>query len=234
MSQKSKVAVIGTGGTISSIGRDELDVQNYLSLGRMHDAAGMIATFPTASRFADLIPVAFPPIPSTDMDFPGWAEMLRLIEATEAAHPDVAGFVILHGTATLEETAYALNLTAKTERTIVVTGAQRPSTGLSTDAAANFVDAVRVASDARARGLGVLVVTNNEIHAAREVTKSSTWRLQTFNSPSTASPCVSAPRTDRSAVKTSRHPRVSTFPIAMPDATARPSGRSLLLVQRAL
>ncbi|MGF1649360.1 MAG: asparaginase [Hyphomicrobiaceae bacterium] len=183
MSQKSKVAVIGTGGTISSIGRDELDVQNYLSLGRMHDAAGMIATFPTASRFADLIPVAFPPIPSTDMDFPGWAEMLRLIEATEAAHPDVAGFVILHGTATLEETAYALNLTAKTERTIVVTGAQRPSTGLSTDAAANFVDAVRVASDARARGLGVLVVTNNEIHAAREVTKSSTWRLQTFKSP---------------------------------------------------
>ncbi|MEO1695106.1 MAG: asparaginase [Pseudomonadota bacterium] len=183
MTALPKVAIIGTGGTISSIGRDEMDVVDYVTLGKMHDAAGMIAAFPSASRFGDLIPVAFPPIPSTQMDYAAWAELNRLIEETCAAHVDLAGIVILHGTASLEETAYALSLTTASPVPVVVTGAQRPSTGLSTDAAANMTNAVRVAIAPEVQGLGVLVVLNDEIHAARDVTKTSTFRLQTFQAP---------------------------------------------------
>ncbi len=104
-------------------------------------------------------------------------------EKAVADHPGLAGIVILHGTATLEETAYALSLTAKVEVPIVVVGAQRPSSALSSDAGLNLVNAIRTAASPEARGLGVLVLLNDEIQAAREVTKTSTGRLQTFRSP---------------------------------------------------
>jgi L-asparaginase len=183
MSKLKKVAVIGTGGTISSVGRDEFDLQNYVALGKMLDAEGMIAKFPEGQRFAEMIPVAFPPIPSTKMTFSAWAQLVEIIDGLVRDHSDLAGIVILHGTASMEETAYALDLTVKVDVPVVLTGAQRPSTGLSTDAAMNLANAVRVASSDEARGLGVLVVLNDEIHAAREVTKTSTWRLQTFRTP---------------------------------------------------
>src|SRR5262249_11041485 len=93
------------------------------------------------------------------------------------------GVVITHGTATLEETAYFLNLSLKVAATVVVVGAQRPATGLSSDAGINLLNAVRVAGAQEARGLGVLVLLNDEIQAAREVTKASTLRLETFRSP---------------------------------------------------
>lgn len=183
MSKRPKVAVIGTGGTISSVGRHPFDLQNYVTLGEMLDAEGMLEKFPDGREFADLIPVAFPPIPSTKMNFAAWAMLVEIIDGLAAEHHDLSGVVILHGTATMEETAYALDLTCKVDLPVVVTGAQRPSSGLSTDAAMNLANAVRVASSAEARGLGVLVVLNDEIHAAREVTKTSTWRLQTFRTP---------------------------------------------------
>ena len=183
MTARAKVAVIGTGGTISSVGRDPLDLQNYVTLGKMLDADGMLEKFPQGATFADLIPVAFPPIKSTDMTFSAWAKLVEIIDRLVEEHSDLSGVVILHGTASMEETAYALDLTLRTECPVVLTGAQRPSTGLSTDAAMNLANAVRVAAAPEARGLGVLVVLNDEIHAAREVTKTSTWRLQTFRSP---------------------------------------------------
>jgi L-asparaginase len=180
MSERAKVAVIGTGGTISSVGRDPFDLQNYVTLGKMLDAEGMLAKFPEGERFAEMIPVAFPPIPSTKMTFSAWAHLVEIIDRLVAEHDDLSGIVILHGTASMEETAYALDLTVKIDVPVVLTGAQRPSTGLSTDAAMNLANAVRVAASTEAKGLGVLVVLNDEIHAAREVTKTSTWRLQTF------------------------------------------------------
>jgi L-asparaginase len=183
MSERAKVAVIGTGGTISSVGRDPFDLQNYVTLGKMLDAEGMLAKFPEGERFAEMIPVAFPPIPSTKMTFSAWAHLVEIIDRLVAEHDDLSGIVILHGTASMEETAYALDLTVKVDVPVVLTGAQRPSTGLSTDAAMNLANAVRVAASTEAKGLGVLVVLNDEIHAAREVTKTSTWRLQTFRTP---------------------------------------------------
>jgi L-asparaginase len=92
------------------------------------------------------------------------------------------GVVLTHGTATLEETAYFLNLTLKTDAPLVVVGSQRPANMISSDAAMNLLGAVRTAGSPEARGLGVLVLLNDEIQAAREVTKASTSRLETFRS----------------------------------------------------
>ncbi len=100
-----------------------------------------------------------------------------------AAHADLAGIVVLHGTASLEETAYVLGLTLKVDLPVVVVGSQRPASALSTDAGMNLANAIRTAASPEARGMGVLVLLNDEIHAAREVTKTSTFRLQTFRSP---------------------------------------------------
>jgi len=181
---KPKVAIIGTGGTIASQGLHPLDVQDYASSGRpILDAAALVAGVPDLARVADVFAVPYANIPSTAVGWSDWRALVAKIVELEAAHPDLAGVVITHGTATLEETAYLLSLTLPTDLPVVVTGAQRPFTGLSTDGPMNLVAAVRVAADPQARGLGVLVVLNDEIHAAREVTKTSTGRMQTFRSP---------------------------------------------------
>ena len=98
------------------------------------------------------------------------------------AQADTDAVVIVHGTNALEETAYFLQLTLKTDKPVVITGAQRPFTAMSSDGVINLTDAFRVASSPEARGKGVLVVANNEIHSGRDVTKTSTYRLHTFKS----------------------------------------------------
>lgn len=176
---KPKVALVGTGGTIASLGAGPFDITDYIRHGRMMDAAELLAFWPQLADVADVVPVKFAALPSTAI---GPAEWLRLHAAcaAAAADPGLDGIVVAHGTASLEETAYFLALTWRREIPIVVVGAQRPSSGLSSDAGMNLANACRVAGDPRARGLGALVVMNDEIHAARDVTKTSTARLQTF------------------------------------------------------
>ncbi len=184
MAKLPKVAVIGTGGTITSISAvGPLDLYEYTATGKMLEADQLVDKFPEVRQVADIIPVRFKAVPSTAVSFPEWKQVVIEADKVVAAHPDLAGIVVLHGTATLEETAYALNLTAKVTVPIVVVGAQRPASALSTDAGMNLVNAVRTASHPDSRGLGVLVCLNDEIQAAREVTKTSTARLQTFRSP---------------------------------------------------
>jgi L-asparaginase len=96
--------------------------------------------------------------------------------------PEVDGIVYVQGTNTLEETAYFYNLTVRSDKPIVVTGAQRPYNGLSTDGPINLLDAIRVACSPETRGKGAVVVLNGEINAAREVTKTDSYHLQTFRS----------------------------------------------------
>jgi len=177
---KPKVAFIGTGGTISSLGAHPLDLHDYGVQNNRMEADAILAMFPDVQRVADVVPVRYRAIPSTQIDFVDWKALVLLCDRLVVEHPDLAGIVIGHGTATIEETAYFLSLTVKVNIPVVVTGAQRPSSALSTDAGLNLVNAVRVAADPQSRGLGVLVVLNDEIHAAREVTKTSTHRLQTF------------------------------------------------------
>jgi L-asparaginase len=178
-----KVAFIGTGGTISSLGQHTLDIMDYSVRGRMMHAGEMVERVPELAGVADVFAVKFRNIPSYDISFPEWRELVRLCDTLVAEHPDLAGIVIGHGTASLEETAYALHLTVKVPVPVVVVGSQRPASGLSSDAAMNLVNAVRVAADPASRGRGVLTLLNDEIQSAREVTKTSTWRMQTFRSP---------------------------------------------------
>ena len=129
------------------------------------------------------MPISYAVLQSNTIGPPQWLELARRIHELADADPGLDGLVVTHGTATLEETAYFLNLALKTDVPVVLTGAQRPATGLSTDGPMNLLNAVRVAGSRELgglRGLGVLVVLNDEIQAAREVTKTSTLRLQTF------------------------------------------------------
>jgi L-asparaginase len=183
MSNQPKVAFIGTGGTIASIGKTPLDIVDYGASGVMLHASDLVARFPELAAVANVVPVGFRNVPSTQIAFPEWKELVLLCDRLAAEHADLVGIVIGHGTASLEETAYFLNLTVKAALPVVLVGAQRPASALSTDAGMNLVNAVRTAAAPESRGRGVLALLNDEIHAAREVTKTATMRLQTFRSP---------------------------------------------------
>jgi L-asparaginase len=178
-----KVAFIGTGGTIASLGRGPLDLQDYGAIGNVMHAEEIVAKWPVVHQVAEVIPVKYRNIPSTAIDFADWKALAALCRQLPQEHPGLDGIVIGHGTATLEETAYFLNLTLKTAIPVVLVGSQRPSSALSSDAGMNLVNAIRVAASPDSHGMGVLVLLNDEIHAAREVTKTSTLRLQTFRTP---------------------------------------------------
>jgi len=183
MTSTRKIAFIGTGGTISSLGKDSLDVVDYGAQKNMLPADEILASVPEARQIAHVFAVPFAIVPSPDIFFPEWKALSSLCNRLVAEDPDLSGIVIGHGTGSLEETAYFLALTLKVRVPVVVVGSQRPLSALSTDAKMNLVNAIRVAASPASAGRGVLVVLNDEIHAAREVTKTSTFRLQTFKAP---------------------------------------------------
>jgi L-asparaginase len=119
---------------------------------------------------------------SQDMSFDILLKVAKRIN--ELAKSDaVHGAVITHGTDTMEESAFFLNLTVKTDKPVVMVGSMRPSTAVSADGPLNLYNAVAVAADPRARGRGVLVVMNDWIQGAHSLTKTSTTAVQTFMSP---------------------------------------------------
>ncbi len=182
MAALPRIAVIGTGGTISSLGATSLDVLDYPEFGRKLDAAALLDRFAETRLVADPLPVAFRQVGSTAIGPEDWIALRALIHRLAREDPALTGFAITHGTATLEETAFFLNLTLAVAQPVVVVGAQRPASALGTDAGMNLVAALRVAGAPEARGKGVLVVLNDEIHPARDVVKTSTYRMQTFRS----------------------------------------------------
>ncbi|MBI4183737.1 MAG: asparaginase [Proteobacteria bacterium] len=179
-----RVAVIGTGGSISTTGRHSLDLAEYSTFGTTLEVDQVLAHFPEVNRLGiEVVPVRFRRILSTSASPQDWLDLNRKLSEVAAGDPPVDGIAVTHGTATLEETAYFLHLAAKVSIPVVVVGAQRPPNGLSTDAGLNLVNAIRVAAAPAARGLGVLVAMNDEVQSAREVTKTSNWRVQTFRTP---------------------------------------------------
>ena len=125
--QKPKVAFIGTGGTISSLGIHPLELQDYgIHDNRMH-ASAIVARFPVVNEIADVTPVDFRNVVSPEIYFPEWRDLALLCHRLVAEHADLAGIVIGHGTATLEETAWFLNLVLKVAVPVVVIGAQPPA-----------------------------------------------------------------------------------------------------------
>jgi L-asparaginase len=177
---KPRIAFIGTGGTMASLGRGPLDIQDYGVAGRVMDAATILGRVPELASIADVFPVPYSAVISTRIGFVDWRAICRECDRLVADEPGLAGIVIGHGTSSMEETAYALSLTLKVAVPVVMVGSQRPASALSSDAGMNLVNAVRVAGHPDARGMGVLLLMNDEIHAARDVSKTSTWRLQTF------------------------------------------------------
>ena len=178
-----RVAFIGTGGTIASLGATPLDLLDYGATGQIISAEAILARFPEVATVAEVAPISFRAVPSSRIYFDDWKALAALCLRLEAEDPGLAGIVIGHGTGSLEETAYFLSLTLKTRIPVVITGSQRPASALSSDAGLNLVNAIRTAAAPAARGMGVLVLLNDEIHAARDVTKTSTGRMQTFRTP---------------------------------------------------
>ena len=174
------VWVLATGGTISGGGESATSLTDY----RVGALSGddLVAGLPALADHADVRVEQVANIGSPNITFDIWLQLARRIDAIFAGDPDVAGVVVTHGTNTLEETAYFLNLTVRHDRPVVLVGAQRPATAVSADGPLNLLNAVRTAAAPAARGKGVLVVMNDEINAARDVTKTSTYRVETFNS----------------------------------------------------
>ena len=137
---------------------------------------------PEALEFAEVVPEQLVNVGSANITPKHWLQLALRINEIFARDSEAAGIAITHGTATLEETAYFLNLTVKDRRPVVVTGAMRPPTGMGTDSDINLLDCIRVAAAPQSAGRGVLTVLNNEIQAARDVTKSNSYRLETFRS----------------------------------------------------
>ena len=180
---RKTVAIIGTGGTISFDGRHSLDSYEYVDHGTRHSIQDVVGRFKEIEEVADLEFVDFRSLSSSAISPEDWLALSKTVTQVGNADPTPAGIVITHGTATMEETAYFLNLTVKTETPVVLVGAQRPKNTLGSDAGPNLLNAVQAAVSPELRGLGVTVVFNEEIQAAREVTKTSTHRLETFRSP---------------------------------------------------
>ena len=178
-----RIAVIGTGGSISTPARHDLDLYEYGEFSKPLEVDELLDRFAHVFVGYELLPVRFRAIDSVDMDPPLWLELHRHITATVARDDSIAGVVVTHGTSTLEETAYFLHLTLKVRVPVVIVGAQRPPEGLGSDAGINLLNALRVAAAPAARDSGVLVVMNDEVHSARELVKSSNFSLHAFRTP---------------------------------------------------
>ncbi len=167
-------------GTLHSRGADRMDFLRYRLSGHPRfTGQELLAAIPEIAEHAQV------EVDSQNPHEVATLEDLRRLagRANELlARADVDGLVLVQGTNALEETAYFLNLTVRSDKAIVVTGAQRPFTALSSDAQVNLLDAIRVAGTPQTRGMGVVVVTNGEINAARDVTKTNTYHVHTFRS----------------------------------------------------
>ena len=164
------VKVVSTGGTIANT-----------PSGRLH--AGEVAeAIPQLKSVARLEVEEVIRVGSSSITVENWLTLARRINEIFAKEPEVKAIVVTHGSNTVEETGYFLSLTVKGDKPVVLTAAQRQFTTLSSDSPKNFLQAVRVAASDEARGKGALVVTNDVINAAREVTKNITYRVETYDS----------------------------------------------------
>lgn len=174
-----QIVLIATGGTIAGHGVSSVAGQYQPAQTPVEE---LVKAVPKIHNFAKIRGEQFSQIASQDMTPELWLKLgLRVNELL--ATDEVDGIVITHGTDTLEETAYFLHLVIKSAKPVVITGSMRPPTSRSADGALNLYNAVAVATNLKSWGKGVLVVLNDEIHGAREVTKRSTTNIAAFESP---------------------------------------------------
>jgi L-asparaginase len=164
------VKVLATGGTIANT------PSGRLQAGEVADA------IPELRKVARLEVEELIRVASSAVTVENWLDLARRINEVFSREPEVRGVVVTHGSNTVEETGYFLSLTVKSDKPVVLTAAQRQFTTLSSDSPKNFLQAVRVAASDEARGKGALIVTNDVINAARDVSKDISTRLETYSS----------------------------------------------------
>lgn len=166
---RPKVLVIATGGTIAGVQQEPGGIGGYRA-GAL-TAEQVIASVPPLSRYAQVEAEQFSNVASPLITPEQWVALARRINTVLAERADIAGVVVTHGTDRLEETAFFLYLTVRSEKPVAVVGAQRPATGLSPDGPVNLLSAVRTVVSPQAVGKGVVVVMDDRIISAREVRK---------------------------------------------------------------
>ncbi len=177
--KKPNIVILATGGTIAGAAASGTQAA-YTSGAVTIDA--MIAAVPGIKDMANIKGEQISNVGSQDMSFEIMLKLAKRINELMKLS-DVDGIVITHGTDTMEETAFFLNLVVKGDKPVVMVGSMRPSTAVSADGPLNLYNAIGVAVDPNAKGRGVLVVMNDWIHAAHSLTKTSTTAIQTFMSP---------------------------------------------------
>ena len=176
---KPNIVILATGGTIA--GSAETQTQAGYTSGQV-GVDVLINAVPQRKELADVTGEQISNVGSQDMSDAIWLKLATRVNELVASSK-VDGIVITHGTDTIEETGYFLTLVVDTDKPVVMTAAMRPSTALSADGPLNIFNAVAVAADPDARGRGVLVVANDDIHGARSITKTNATDVQTFMSP---------------------------------------------------
>ena len=175
----ANVTILATGGTIAGTGASSTATVGYQSatvpVQRLIDAV------PELKKVANVKGEQVFQIASENMNNDYWLKLAKRVNELLAQN-DVDGIVITHGTDTIEETAYFLNLVVKSRKPVVIVGAMRPSTAISADGPVNLYNAVTLAGSPEAAGKGVLVVLNDQINGARDVTKTNTANTDTFRS----------------------------------------------------
>ena len=175
----ARVHLVTSTGTLVSNPENRLDYLRYSLTGEPKlTGKELLDRLPEAQKFARVTsePKSFPRDTAAEL------KMLSLSINAYLNDPDIAGVVFTQGTDSIEDTAYFLNLTINSDKPVVVVGAERPFSSLSSDAPLNLLNAIRVAASPASKGKGVLVVANDQINAAREVTKTNTYRVETFQS----------------------------------------------------
>lgn len=174
------ITILATGGTIAGTGANSTATVGYTAAKVGVEA--LIEAVPEIKKVANIKGEQVFQIASESMTNDHWLKLAKRVNAL-LAQPDVDGVVITHGTDTLEETAYFLDLTVKSEKPVVMVGAMRPSTAISADGPINIYNAVVLAGSKDAEGKGVMIAMNDEIGAARDVTKTNTSLTSTFRAP---------------------------------------------------
>jgi len=173
---KPVVVFIATGGTIAM----KIDPVKHAPVPAI-SGEDLLATVPEVSKYATVEVKNVSNVPSDYMDPARWTALTRDVN-TALARPEVAGVIISHGTDTLEETAYWLDLTVDSDKPVVLIGAQRNASESDFDGPRNLLNAVRIAVDPQSKGRGAMLAMNSQINAARDVTKTHTSSVETFKS----------------------------------------------------
>ena len=177
----NRLLLLATGGTIAGCANDSASLNDYTAGVLGGDA--LLAAVPQLQDLAAITVEQVANVDSADLLFEHWCALAGRIRDAFQTDPELAGVVITHGTNTLEETAWLLQLLIDDPRPVLLVGAMRPATALSADGPLNLLQAVQVALSPAARGHGVLVVMDGQIHGAKRVTKVATHGVGAFASP---------------------------------------------------